>query len=95
MTASHGSFRLDIATIENTLVSEFNHFPSNLATCSGIVTATGSAPVVAGSGTGSYKGMGGNFKMTITINEVDSWPKCSALLAETIYTSGSGTVSFS
>jgi hypothetical protein len=33
--------------------------------------------------------------LTITINEVDSWPKCRSLLAETIYSSGSGTISIS
>jgi hypothetical protein len=53
------------------------------------------ALVVVGSGTGAYKGISGNFKLTITINEVDSWPKCTSLLAESIYTSGSGPVSFS
>jgi hypothetical protein len=59
-----------------------------------VVTATGTSPIVAGSGTGDYKGINGSFKVSITVHEVDSWPKCGALLAETIVISGSGNVSF-
>lgn len=95
LVVTHGSFRLSIAGIENNLVSAFSHFPSNTSTCSGIVTATGTTPIVAGSGTGAYKGISGNFKMTITIHEVDSWPKCKALLSQAIFITGSGTVSLS
>ncbi len=58
-----------------------------------IVTATGVSPVLAGSGTGAYRDMSGTFVLTITVHEVDSWPGCTALLAETIYMAGSGTVS--
>ena len=94
LTLTHGSFRLNIAGIENNLVRAFSHFPSNTSTCSGIVTATGTAPIVAGSGTGAYKTISGNFQMAITIHEVDSWPKCIALLAEDIFITGSGTVAF-
>jgi hypothetical protein len=93
LVLDRGSFRLNISTIEGTLVQEFNKFPSNRTTCSGVVVATGSSPIVAGTGTGAYKGISGNFTMTITVNEVDSWPHCTSLLAETIYTSGSGTIS--
>jgi hypothetical protein len=95
LTLTHGSFRLSIAGIENNLVRAFSHFPSNTSTCSGIVTATGTAPIVADSGTGAYKTISGNFQMTVTIHEVDSWPKCVALLAEDIFITGSGTVAFS
>ena len=95
LALTHGSFRLSIAGMESNLVSAFSHFPSNTKTCSGIVTATGTTPIVAGSGTGAYQGISGNFSMTITIHEVDSWPKCRALLAQTIYIAGVGAVSFS
>ncbi len=94
LTITHGSFQLSIAGIENDLVSAFRHFPSNTSTCSGIVTATGTTPIVAGSGTGAYKGISGNFTTTVTIHEVDSWPKCNALLAQDVFITGSGTVSF-
>jgi hypothetical protein len=91
---THGSFRVSIVSLESQLVSAFNHFPSNTMTCSGIVTATGTTPIVAGSGTGVYKGISGTFTTSITIHEVDSWPRCKALLAQTIFTTGSGNVSF-
>ncbi len=95
LEVTHGSFRLSIAGIERDLVSAFSHFPSNTKTCSGIVTVTGTTPIVAGSGTGAYRGISGSFTTTITIHEVDSWPKCSALLAQTIVQASAGTVSFS
>ena len=91
---TRGSFRLSIAGLESELVSAFKHFPSNTKTCSGVVTATGSSPIVSGSGIGDYEGISGSFKVSITVHEVDSWPKCRELLAETIVTSGSGNVSF-
>ena len=98
---THGSFQLSIANLEANLVTDFTrHFPSNTKTCSGIVTTTATAPIIGGSGTGAYKGIRGSFKMTITVAEVDSWPKCSiagpdVLLAEDIFITGSGIVSFS
>jgi hypothetical protein len=96
---THGSFKLSIVGLEHNLVSAFGHFPSNTSTCSGIVTVTATTPIVASSGTGAYKGVSGNFKMTVTIAEVDSWPKCpvagpDVLLAEDIFITGAGTVSF-
>jgi hypothetical protein len=94
LIVTHGSFRLNIVGIENQLLSAFSHFPSNTSTCSGIVTATGTTPIVDGSGTGAYKGISGNFNMTVTVHQVDSWPKCNPLLSQTIVTSGSGTVTF-
>ena len=33
-------------------------------------------------------------RLTVTIHEVDSWPKCLALLAQDIFITGSGTVAF-
>jgi hypothetical protein len=91
---THGSFRVSIVGLESQLVSAFNHFPSNTTTCSGIVTAIGTSPIIVGSGTGDYKGISGSFTVSITVHEVDSWSKCRALLAESIVTSGSGSVSF-
>jgi hypothetical protein len=91
---THGSFRVSIVGLESQLVSAFNHFPSNTKACSGVVTATGTSPIVAGSGTSDYKGISGSFSVSSTVHEVDSWPKCRALLAETVVTSGSGSVSF-
>ncbi len=99
VSVTRGSFRLGIGGLESKLRSALSGgFPTNTSTCSGIVTATGKTPVVAGSGTGAYEGLSGNFNLTITINEVESWPKCpktdtSPFLAETIFFNGTGTVS--
>lgn len=53
-------------------------------------------PVVAGSGTGSYRGISGSFALTVTIDEVDVKPVCngtSKFLSQVILLAGSGTVS--
>jgi hypothetical protein len=59
---------------------------------------TRAAPVVAGSGTGAYKGISGSFTLTITVNEVDGQSSChngaSVLLSQALFIYGPGTVSF-
>jgi hypothetical protein len=99
LALTQGSFRIVIGPLHVKLLNALNHAPYNLRTCSGHVTVTGTAPVVAGSGTGAYKGIRGSFELTLTGNEVDAKPGCqpfsgSALLAQTIFIEGSGTVSF-
>jgi hypothetical protein len=50
---------------------------------------------VAGSGTGSCKGLSGTFTLTVTLDEVDRPTSCSETspyLAQTIVITGSGTV---
>ena len=76
LSFTHGTFQLSIARLEANLVSAFGHFPASTSTCSGVVTATASTPVVAGFGTGAYKGISGGFTMTVTVAEVDASPKC-------------------
>jgi hypothetical protein len=96
---TRGSFRLDITRVEGKLRGAiFGAFPTNSSTCSGQVMVAGTAPIVLGSGTGAYKGLNGTFKMNITINEVEKWPSCpktdtSPFLAQTVFLSGSGSVS--
>lgn len=93
---THGSFRLSIASLGKKIVSAFRHFPGNTSTCSGTVTVAGVAPIVAGSGTGSYRGIGGSFSMTATIDEVDARPVCNGtgkFLSQVILMVGSGTIS--
>ena len=98
LALTKGSFRILIGPLHAKLVQAFTHFKPNLKTCSGHVAVTGAAPVVAGSGTGGYKGITGNFKLTITVNEVDGQSSChngaSVLLAQALFIAGSGTVSF-
>jgi hypothetical protein len=99
LALTQGSFRIVIGPLHAKFVNALSHASYNLRTCSGHAAVTGAAPVVAGSGTGAYKGISGDFKLTITGNEVDAKPGCqpfsgSALLAQSIFISGSGTVSF-
>ena len=99
LTMSRGSFRLDIAGIERQLLTSFgSDFPTNETTCSGLEVANGMAPIVSGSGTRAYEGLHGSFYLVISINEVEKWPLCpkddtSPYLAQTVYISGSGSVS--
>jgi len=94
---THGSFRLRIDNLEKKLLLAFRRWPANPATCSGRITATGAVPVVAGSGTGLYRGISGRFAMAVTVDEVDVKPVCDGtgkFLAQVILLTGAGTVSF-
>jgi hypothetical protein len=91
----HGSFRLGIAALDRKIVNAYRHWPSNQATCSGTIAVTARLPVVAGSGTGSYRGITGGFLATITISEVDDKP-CDGtgkFLSQVIMLTATGTVS--
>jgi hypothetical protein len=93
---TRGSFRLHTADIDKRLVTAFATFPPNRTTCSGNVVAAGPAPVVQGSGTGSYRGLTGTFRLTVMIAEVDARNHCtpsSAFLKQAVVTTGSGSLS--
>ena len=98
---AHGTFRLDAAALDKAFVAAMlQDFPSNTTTCSGNVDVTGQVPVVAGSGSGAYKGIGGSFTLTISLDEVDkvaTGQPCNgsaAFLSQAIVISGPGTVTF-
>src|ERR1700733_14349755 len=98
LALTQGSFRFVIGPLHAKFVNALGHAPYNLKTCSGHAAVTGAAAVVADSGTGAYKGISGTFTLTIAGSEVDAKPGCqpfsgSALLAQSIVISGSGTVS--
>jgi hypothetical protein len=96
LNLSHGSFLLSIAKLD----SEFGHavvrWPYDRATCSIHGTVTGTAPIVAGSGTGAYRGIAGAFTLTLSLDEV--WvrgPACSEsspFQAQLILMAGTGSV---
>jgi hypothetical protein len=91
-----GSFRLDIGSLDKKIVSVTSHWPST-PTCSFHLSVTAPTTVVAGSGTGSYRGVAGSISMTVTIDEVDVKPcpgGTSKFLSQLIVFAGSGTVSF-
>jgi hypothetical protein len=66
LTLLHGSFSVSTKALDKSINKAFNSFQPNTSTCSGIVTATGVAPVVSGSGTGAYSGISGSFTVTFT-----------------------------
>jgi hypothetical protein len=93
----YGSFRLNIADLDKKIRQAYDPWPHNQATCSGSISFTVPTPVVPGSGTGSYRGIGGAFDLTVTIDEVDTLPVCdgtSPFLSQLILVMGSGYVTF-
>ena len=93
-----GSFRLGFASLHKKIIRAYSPWPSDKSTCSGSVSFTVTIPVVAGSGTGAYRGISGSFTVTVTIDEVDVKPVCdgtSAFLAQVVLIAGPGRVSFS
>jgi hypothetical protein len=94
---THGSFRLSIAALDKKFVQATSHEPIYPRTCTDLVSITGATPIVAGSGTGAYRGIRGSFPVTITLNEVEArpcQPSPGAFRAQLITVAGSGTVSF-
>jgi hypothetical protein len=92
---TRGSFLLDEAVLHKRIVTAFGHWPGNPATCSGHVSVTAPVPVVAGSGTGAYRGVTGTFTLTATVDEIDAKSGCSAtgaFIAQVIVITGPGTV---
>jgi hypothetical protein len=92
----HGSFRLSIGKLAAEFARTVIHWPYDRATCSIHGTITGSVPVVAGSGTGAYRGITGTFTATISLDE--DWkkgPACSetsAFQAQLLLITGTGSV---
>jgi hypothetical protein len=92
---TRGSFRLDIADIERKFVEATSHEPIYPGTCSTFAKVPGTAPIVAGSGTGSYRGISGGFAVTVRLDEVHTKP-CQhtlGILRQVITLTGSGAVS--
>jgi hypothetical protein len=93
---TRGSFRLSIAALEQAFVTAASREPIYPRTCSDFASATAAAPIVAHSGTGSYRGISGSFQMTVTLNEVEA-SSCrpanpANFLWQVISMSGSGTI---
>ncbi len=91
----HGTFRLYINGIANEFRSHSEHEPVYAATCSDYFRVTDTVPVVAGSGTGAYRGASGSFSLTLTGNEDQKGPPCGAsgFVSQILVLTGSGVVS--
>ena len=91
---TRGTFRLNIADIDTKFVEGTSHEPVFPRTCSTYVSVSDAVPIVPGSGTGAYRGIGGTFAMTLTLNEVHDSP-CTAslsILRQVIVLSGAGKI---
>jgi hypothetical protein len=94
LNLTRGSFRLNIAELDQRFTAVTSHEPIYPRTCSDYVSVTVPVPVVAGSGTGSYQKISGSFTVTATLNE-DETPPCqeaTTFLWQVITMSGSGTL---
>ena len=93
-----GSFRIRIAALIKAFGKVTSHEPIYPKTCSDLMSATAATPIVAGSGTGAYRGIHGSFSVTLTGNEVEARPcgpnRPSAFRSQLLTAAGSGTVSF-
>ena len=89
----NGSFRLNIANLDKKVIFADTHWPSYSRTRSFYLSVTAATPIVAGSGTGSYRGISGSITMTVTIGEVDKTHANGPFLAQLIFFTGSGSVS--
>ena len=92
---THGSFRLSIAALDKKFVKSASHEPVYPKTCTDLISVTKTSPIVAGSGTGAYRGIDGSFNITITLNEVEAQPcqpSPGAFRAQLITLAGPGTI---
>ncbi len=90
----HGTFRLYIDGIASKFRAQTTREPLFAATCSDYFHVTANVPVVAGSGTGAYRGISGDFSLTLTGNEDQKTPPCgSGFASQVLLLTGSGTVS--
>jgi hypothetical protein len=93
-----GSFRLDAARLDAASAGILARLPADPASCSGTISAEVAAPIVAGSGTGAYKGIAGVFDLTISAAGVNPGSDQGCGIAGTprgepvIVVSGSGSV---
>ena len=92
-----GSFRLSIAALDKKFVKATSREPIYPKTCTDLISIAGTTPIVAGSGTGAYRGIRGSFPVTLTLNEVEARPcrpSPGAFRAQLITVAGTGTISF-
>jgi hypothetical protein len=91
-----GTFRLDIAEFKRLFVAQARHEPIFPATCSDHLALTTPVAIVAGSGTGAYRGISGSFTVTLTGDEVEMTPCASApggIAWQVLVVAGPGTLS--
>jgi hypothetical protein len=92
---SKGSFEVNIGVYGNAL-----NFPVDQTTCSSDGSATAAVPIVPGTGTGAYKGIGGTIDITASLASIvprQASGKCATNATRypgVLLAIGSGTVSY-
>jgi hypothetical protein len=91
----HGTFRLYIGAIAREFEAQTGHEPVFSGTCSDYLHVSATVPIVAGSGTGSYRGASGKFSLSLVGNEdQDTSPCRPGIASQILLLTGSGTVSY-
>ena len=96
LNLTQGSFRLSIAKLGSEFMRAAGRWPYDRGTCSIHGTITGTAPIVAGSGTRAYRGIAGTFTLTVSLDE--DWikgPTCTegtGFQAQLLLIEGGGSV---
>ena len=95
LSLTRGSFRLSNAGLDKRFALATRHEPIYPGTCSDFASVRAAVPIVAGSGTGAYRGISGSFSVTVTLHEVEAapCPHSDAFRWQAIIASGPGTVS--
>jgi hypothetical protein len=86
---------LQFADLDARFLEALRGLPVNQSTCSAFAQVSGAAPIVSGTGTGSYAHLTGAFSLTVTVDEVFHPGACSELspfAAQKIVTSGWATI---
>jgi hypothetical protein len=92
---SRGLLTLQLAELDRRFVAKLQGMSVNQSSCSAFAQLSGTAPIVSGSGTGSYAHLTGGFALTVTLDEVFHPGACaeqSPYRSQEIITSGWGTV---
>jgi hypothetical protein len=92
---SRGGFTLQLAELDGRFVAKLRGLSVNQSSCSVFAQVSGTAPIVSGTGTGSYAHLTGGFTLTVTLDEVFHPGACreqSPYASQEIITSGWGAV---
>jgi hypothetical protein len=92
---SRGWFTLQLAELNGRFVAKLGSLSINQSSCSAFAQESGTAPIVSGTGTGSYAHLTGAFALTVTLDEVFHPGGCgeqNSYASQEIITSGWGTV---
>lgn len=92
---SRGWFTLQLAELDERFLAKLRGLLVNQSSCSAFAQVSGTAPIVSGTGTGSYAHLSGGFALTITLDEVFHPGACrehSPYASQEVITSGWGTV---